>query len=76
MMLTTIIVVLVVGWMALCCVVCVAACMASSRFSAQVERQEFDHRRSVHMHAPHRRMRRPDVVRMEGNAAPVKIELG
>lgn len=75
-MLTPIIAALVVGWLALSCLACVAACMASSRFSAQVEGQEFQRDQSGPVPPRPHLKRQPAGIRLEHSTAPAKIKLG
>jgi hypothetical protein len=61
-MTTTIILAIIVGWIALSCLVCVALCMASSRFTGQIEG------RDAHLQARPRRV--------EAGARPRKVNAG
>jgi uncharacterized protein YqfA (UPF0365 family) len=67
---------LIVGWVVVSFVACVAVCMASSRFSARVEQQAFEREHTRLRQAEARRVRRPIAVRMENGAGPVKVKVG
>ena len=67
---------LIVGWVVVSFGACVAVCMASSRFSARVEQQEYEREHARLRQAQARRTRRPIAVRMEGSASPIKVKVG
>ena len=74
----TFIAALVGAWMVVSFVACVVLCMASSRFSARAEQQQFEREHAVlrQAQAQSRRARRPIAVRMEGNGSPIKVKVG
>jgi hypothetical protein len=51
-------------------------CMASSRFSARVEQQEYEREHARLRQAQVRRTRRPIAVRMDSSASPIKVKVG
>lgn len=65
------------GWVVVSFVVCVAVCMASSRFSAQVVQHEVERESARMRQAQSKRARRPIPVRMESGAGgPMKVKRG
>ena len=74
----TFIAALIGAWMVVSFVTCVVLCMASSRFSARAEQQDFERAHALRRQAQAqtRRERRPIAVRMEGNGSPIKVKVG
>ncbi len=68
---------LIVGWIVVSCLVCVAICMASSRFSARAEQLEVEREpalpRRARAHIRH--TRRPVGVRLDSSTGPVKAKV-
>jgi hypothetical protein len=67
-MTTTFILAFIIGWIGLSCLVCVVVCMASSRFSAQVEQREAVQGT--------RARSKPRMRPVEGSASPVNAKAG
>jgi hypothetical protein len=68
---------LVLGWIVVSFVACMAVCMASSRFSAKVEQEDIEreHARRLAQGQP-RRARRASAARLESGVRPVNVKAG
>ncbi len=69
---------LVLGWIVVSCVACMAVCMASSRFSAKVEQEDIERERVRRLAAQGqpRRARRARAERLESGVRPVNVKAG
>jgi hypothetical protein len=67
---------LIVGWIVVSVIICLAVCMASSRFSASLEQQEAERKRGLFYRAQLRRAHRPTVDGVESSARPVRVRSG
>ncbi len=68
---------LVLGWIVVSCVACMAVCMASSRFSAKVEQEDIERERARRVaQGQPRRPRRASAAHLESGVRPVNIKAG
>jgi hypothetical protein len=67
---------LVFGWIALSVVVCLAVCMASSRFSARLEQQEAERKLGLFRRAQLRRAHRRAVDDIQSGIRTVRVKSG